>query len=180
MNKFSLFLLFIVIYGVFAFMSFVVLFFAVPGFPFFPSDVYSTTEERVEIELKKGDYVLCYYIKGTQGLDTLNKDVGTAEIDVMSDRGEVVPVKLVPSHYFFDEAPGDYGIRGLAAFCFEIPANHRVAIASNYKKYGYDGLLIKTRITKLAISFALFEFFALTLSGVLTWFLKGKLFNPRR
>jgi hypothetical protein len=179
MNKFSFFILFIVVYGVVSFATFMVLFFIAPGFPYFPSDVYSTTEERVETELKKGDYVISYYVKGKQGFDALIKDVGMPEIDVLTSHGEA-PVKLIPSHYYFDEAPGDYGIRGLTVCRFEIPTDQRVAIKSNFKKYDYDGLIVKTRITKLIVSFSLFELFAFTLSCMLTWFLSASLLNQWR
>jgi len=149
--------------------TFPLLFFFWPGFPFFPTKVFKTkSEDRGTVRLEKGHYQILYFIEGERKLPVQRGDVGRVEIAVVVPGGDPKPVLVNSSNYYFDEAPDRVGIRGHAVGNFTIPIAEEIAVAGNFKKYGYDGLIIETGFMQMVIAIAVYEAAVALLSTALT------------
>jgi hypothetical protein len=170
--------LFCIIFCITSVIIFPTLMLIVPGFPFFPKEVYRTNAEISSTSLKRGEYTVLYFIEGKQNLSVSRGDVGQIDLFEVSPNGSQEPLNAISENYYFDDAPDNYGIRGHAVCSFYIPTDQKIEIKSHFGQFGYSGFIIRTGLKLMIVSFMLYEGFVLTLSLVLTWFIAKSTSRP--
>lgn len=141
--------------------TFAILFWLGTGFPFFPRDVYRSNTENCDFWLGKGHYYILFFVEGRKDLAVNRGDVGSIQIFPDGKKENIV---LSPSNFFFDEAPGEYGIRGHSVGQFDIHWKKELNIKTNFRAYGYDGLLIRTGFGQMIKAIVIFEAFVISCS----------------
>lgn len=136
----------------------------IPGFPFFPSDVYSSTNEVGTVRLNKGAYTILYYIKGQQSLSVSRGDIGSIDIFNMTVSGTNNLIPSTPQNYYFDNAPNRFGIRGHAICSFYIPTGETITVHTHFRDFDYQGFIIRTSLNKFFAAIILFEVTVLVVS----------------
>ena len=159
---------FLIIYGVASPVLFIVAFLILPGFPFFPNEVLTTTDQNARIELKTGGYVILYFVGGTKPAPDTGGAIGTCELFKV-ESGTNTPIPSVAEDYSFDDAPNDRGNRGRAVCGFYIPEKQTVIVNSHFRKFGYDGLIVRTSLEPMLIAILGYELATLGVSGGVGW-----------
>lgn len=147
-----------------SFVLFLVLYLVVPGFPFFPKTVFRTSDQESTARLGPGSYYLLFYVEGDQKLAVDRAEVSGVEINALRPDGTVQPVPLASSNFYFDDVPDGVGVRGHSIASFVLAHAEELKITGRFKRYGYDGLLIRTGFRKLIVSVLGFQLIALFLS----------------
>jgi hypothetical protein len=130
--------------------------------------VYQTRSEVSTLRLKAGGYYVLFFIQSREKLPISRGYVGPIYVMTIQADGTKTSLYLSPSSYYFDDAPNRNGIRGHSVGHFSLSIPRVVEIRSNFKEYGYDGMLIRTGFRNLIVSMITFEVFTLGLSSILT------------
>ena len=146
MFKLKILLLFPIVFAVVNVSVFWALVIGVPGFPFFPTVKYKTSNQPCTVHLEKGGYYVLYYIESNRDLPISRADVGPVDVTVSGPSNVIESIQTAPSYYYFDYAPNRYGIRGHSVCSFKIANDEDVTIKGDFRKYGYDGLIVRVRL----------------------------------
>lgn len=142
---------------------------ACPGFPFFPKTVYRSNAEEGSAQLKKGGYYILYFVSGERKTPINQNDIfSNIKLDVIPNDKTRRPIVIMPSHFYFDDAPHRSGTRGDSVGFFKLSTDMGIVIKSDFLKRGYDGIMIRTGFMRMLVSIAIYEVTVLIVSLILT------------